>query len=122
LPVTFDVLSGPATVIGDQLNLTGTGTVVVRASQAGSVQFVPASVERSIAAVDAPSLQIERQGSEVRISWASWANDYSLESVAQLEPGASWQPVTTPPVTQGNNLVVVVPAGASPQYFRLRGP
>lgn len=42
LPVTFAVVSGPATVSGDTLTFTGTGPVVVRASQTGNGSFASA--------------------------------------------------------------------------------
>jgi hypothetical protein len=122
LPVAFDLLSGPATLAGNQLNFTGSGTAVVRASQAGNVQFFPVAVERSVTAANEPILYIERQGTDVRIRWPSWANDYSLEFVAQLGSGAPWQPVATSPVAQGDFLVAVVPVGPSQRYFRLRRP
>jgi photosystem II stability/assembly factor-like uncharacterized protein len=48
LPITFSVQSGPATVSGSTLTLTGSGTVVVRASQAGNTNYNAASnVDRS---------------------------------------------------------------------------
>ena len=44
LPVVYTVISGPATVSGNTLTVTGTsGTVQVRASQAGSDTYAPAS-------------------------------------------------------------------------------
>lgn len=43
LPVTYRVVSGPATVAGNLLTLTGPGTVVLRAEEAGDSQFQPAS-------------------------------------------------------------------------------
>lgn len=45
LPVTVTVVSGPATVSGNTITYTGTGQVVLRASQAGSVDFAPASFD-----------------------------------------------------------------------------
>ncbi len=48
LPVSFLVVSGPATLNGNNLTITGAGTVVIRASQAGSYTYLPAqSVEQS---------------------------------------------------------------------------
>lgn len=48
LPVAFEVISGPASLNGNMLTLTGAGTVVVKASQAGDNNFNAAtSVERS---------------------------------------------------------------------------
>jgi hypothetical protein len=48
LPVTFRVLSGPASVAGDRLTLTGTGAVTVRAEQADLLQFKPVALDRTI--------------------------------------------------------------------------
>jgi hypothetical protein len=42
LPVTFSIVSGPATIAGDTITLTGAGAVTVRASQAGNSNFNPA--------------------------------------------------------------------------------
>lgn len=49
LPVSFSIVSGPATLSGNTVSLTGqTGQVVVRASQSGNAQFNPApDVDRS---------------------------------------------------------------------------
>ena len=50
LPVTFTVVSGPATVSGSTVTLTGGGTVTLRASQAGSHEYAAATaVEQSFA-------------------------------------------------------------------------
>ena len=43
LSVVFSVVSGPATVSGNALTLTGTGTVVVAANQSGSANYAAAS-------------------------------------------------------------------------------
>ncbi|MGA9667838.1 MAG: choice-of-anchor D domain-containing protein, partial [Terracidiphilus sp.] len=42
LPVTFSIMSGPATVSGNMLTMTGVGTVVVAANQAGNASFAAA--------------------------------------------------------------------------------
>lgn len=42
LPVSFRIVSGPATVSGNTVTLTGTGTVVVEASQAGNASYAAA--------------------------------------------------------------------------------
>ena len=42
LPVSFSVISGPATNSGSLLTLTGAGTVVIRASQSGNVDYLGA--------------------------------------------------------------------------------
>ncbi len=47
LPVSISIISGPATIIGNTITLTGTtGTVFVQASQAGNEQFNAATTVR----------------------------------------------------------------------------
>jgi gliding motility-associated-like protein len=41
-PVTYAVVSGPATITGNQLTVTGAGTLIIRASQAGNDSYNPA--------------------------------------------------------------------------------
>lgn len=49
LPLTYVVVSGPATIAGNQLTLTGAGIVTVRAMQAGNESYLPAAdVERTL--------------------------------------------------------------------------
>ena len=43
LSPTFTILSGPATISGNTVTLTGVGTVVVRASQAGNTNYAAAT-------------------------------------------------------------------------------
>src|SRR5207248_4797507 len=43
LPVSFSILSGPATISGNTVTITGVGTVTVRASQAGNTNYNPAT-------------------------------------------------------------------------------
>jgi hypothetical protein len=42
LTVTFEVVSGPATVSGNTVTITGAGEVIIRASQQGDDDFIPA--------------------------------------------------------------------------------
>lgn len=42
LPVSFTIVSGPATVSSNTLTLTGAGTVVVSAAQGGDARYLPA--------------------------------------------------------------------------------
>ncbi|WP_178372175.1 MBG domain-containing protein [Chitinophaga jiangningensis] len=48
LPVTYTILSGPATVNGTMITITGAGTVTVRADQAGNTNYNPATDNFSI--------------------------------------------------------------------------
>ena len=47
LPVIFSIVSGPATVKGNIVTLTGPGVVVIKATQAGNDIFNPAEVSQS---------------------------------------------------------------------------
>lgn len=49
LPVSFSIISGPATVTGDQLTLSGAGSITIAAAQAGDALFDPApTVTRTV--------------------------------------------------------------------------
>ena len=54
LPVAFTVISGPAQLDGSSITLTGAGTVVVRASQAGNGLYNEAGLNRSFTVARAP--------------------------------------------------------------------
>ncbi len=48
LPVSLEIVSGPATLSGNSITYTGNGTVVVRATQAGDASFAPTTFTTSI--------------------------------------------------------------------------
>jgi probable HAF family extracellular repeat protein len=48
LPVSLEIVSGPATLSGNSITYTGTGTVVVRASQSGDASYAPATLTTSV--------------------------------------------------------------------------
>ncbi|WP_266366666.1 M4 family metallopeptidase [Tellurirhabdus rosea] len=85
LPVSFSVVSGPATISGNKLTMKGGGKVVVRATQAGNEQYQAATpVERS----------------------------FNVQVVTGLEP--TWQEaVRVYPNPVVSTLTVEVPAGAN---------
>lgn len=56
LPITYSVVSGPATVSGNTLSLTGAGSVTVAASQAGTGFIAPATAQRTFTSV--PTAQV----------------------------------------------------------------
>jgi MBG domain (YGX type)/Bacterial Ig-like domain (group 3)/PQQ enzyme repeat len=57
-PVTITVESGPAVISGDKVTLTGAGTIVLKAEQAGNSKYAPASATRSFVSTH-PTLTIE---------------------------------------------------------------
>jgi hypothetical protein len=53
LPITFSIISGPATISGNIITLTGAGTVVVKASQAGNTNFEGVNAEQTFKVLQA---------------------------------------------------------------------
>jgi uncharacterized protein (TIGR03437 family) len=58
LRVTVSVISGPATIAGNVLTLTGAGVVTLQASQLGDANYLPATPVQQQLQVAAPSLRI----------------------------------------------------------------
>jgi len=55
LPVSFSIISGPATISGSTVTITGAGTVVVEATQAGNINYTAATpVQQSFEVAKAP--------------------------------------------------------------------
>ncbi|MCI0541688.1 MAG: hypothetical protein L0Z50_41350 [Verrucomicrobiales bacterium] len=48
LPASFTLLSGPARLNAGNLELTGPGTITIRAEQAGNERFLPTAIQRSV--------------------------------------------------------------------------
>ena len=84
LPVSFSLISGPATLDGNTLTLDGVvGTVVVRASQGGNAQFHPASdVDQSFFVSEftggGPTGYCETEGNA---PWSEWISNVNFISI-----------------------------------------
>lgn len=53
LPLTYSIVSGPATIVNSTLTLTGAGgTVVVKAEQVGDASYYPVSLTQSFEVID----------------------------------------------------------------------
>ncbi|MBL9207386.1 MAG: multicopper oxidase domain-containing protein [Opitutaceae bacterium] len=68
-----------------------------------------------------PTLQIERRGSQVEISWVNSETDWRLESSPQAG-GTDWQPVPDVPVIVNGLGVVIVREAAAIRFYRLARP
>jgi len=67
-----------------------------------------------------PQLLIQRNRSDVRLSWPTSATGFVLETTSAL--GTAWTPANlVASVVEGNN-VVTAPASASQALYRLRKP
>jgi RHS repeat-associated protein len=88
LAVSFNLVSGPGSVSGSTLTITGVGTVVVSASQAGNANYAAAQVTHSI--VVNPATPV--------INWATPSSiSYGAAlSAAQLNATASYNGASVP--------------------------
>jgi hypothetical protein len=87
LPVSFSVISGPATITGTTMTITGVGTVVVQAAQAGNLYIAAAvpvqqtiTVNPSTAKITSPIKGSTLPGSSVIFTWTkqTGATSYQL--------------------------------------------
>lgn len=99
LPVTLEVVSGPATIQDNIVTITGGGVITIRASQAGNEQYFPASAERSF------TVQKDTQA----ISFSPIADQHRDASIALNAIASSGLPVSYvvtagPAYLEGNTL------------------
>jgi sugar lactone lactonase YvrE len=74
LPVTFSVISGPGTISGNTLTITGVGTVVVAADQAGSTTY-------SVATEVTQSIVINQASQTINFAAPSTPTTYSAKPI-----------------------------------------
>ncbi|MEM8897168.1 MAG: PA14 domain-containing protein, partial [Bacteroidota bacterium] len=112
LPVAFNILSGPATISGNQVTLIGTaGEVRVRASQAGNNTFNPAEAVRSFFVFDDSDPGCSGTGS---ISLETWKNVPGME-IADI-------PLNTNPTSTRNISIFEIEPDTDDEYgSRIRG-
>ena len=110
-PVTFSVLSGPGRISGSTLTITGAGTIIVAADQAGAANYGTASeVQRSIVVSMAAQVITFTQPTSP-IPYGS-AMTFGLSATG----GASGNPVTfslvSGPATINGSAVTILTAGS----------
>jgi len=120
LPVSFKIVSGPATLSGSSITLTATGTVTVEASQGGSEQFAEASpvkqsfVVRSAPTEPEPEMPTGPTVGSGKISSEFWANVKGT--------GVAAVPVASAPTGTGELSLFEAPAQQGYNYGqRIRG-
>ncbi len=124
LPVTFNLVSGPATLAALILSVTGAGNVTVRASQAGNSNYNPAAdADQTFAvlSVVVPSLQVSLSTKEIVFTWPAAAAGFVLESTTTLST-TDWTPVPSAPMVVGDQNVVINPVTGFARFYRLRKP
>jgi len=75
LPVTFSVKSGPGTISGNKLTVTGAGSIVIAADQAGNSTFAPATEVQHTLVVNKATLTVAANN-------ASWTAGKAGQSLA----------------------------------------
>lgn len=125
LPVTYSVVSGPATLSGYELTLTGAGPIVVQADQPGNAFYLPAaSVQQTFTAAKATltvvANQIQRSTTQLNPPALTYyiygfvGNDTQLSATTGQPALVS----NAPPNPPAGNYVITVSAGtlASQNY------
>ena len=81
LPVSYSIISGPATISGNTITLNGTaGTVIVQASQAGNIQYNSTeSVDRVFNVIEnTPASYCDASGAQ---PWQEWISNVTLGDI-----------------------------------------
>ena len=91
LAVSFKIVSGPATISGNTLSITGDGTVVVEASQAGNASFIAAKTVTQSFTVLPASTTCSATGTILREEWRNVSGNNLSDFSFQTTPTSSSQ-------------------------------
>lgn len=120
----------PLSAIADVNNWLGRSQYSADALFAGSYEefriwngpMMPSQVQASFAtgpnALPIPKLDIDVEGTNVRISWPLWGTGFVLQQKTSLDSG-SWAPVAGTPVTGTGSYSLTLPATGQTRFFRL---
>jgi hypothetical protein len=70
----------------------------------------------------APTLTAAKTGNQLVVSWGTNWDGYLLESAKTINPGATWDQATPPPVVVGGYYVVTNAMSRPLLFYRLRHP
>lgn len=125
LPVSFSILFGPAVVDGNIVTVTGTGLVVVRASQPGNAAYAPAPNVDQVLIVTLRENQISelrrfQDGRFGLVFVGEFNRPYRVEYSTNL---ADWLPMSTNLVNSLGTLEVTDGAGTNQarRFYRVKG-
>ncbi len=128
LPVSFTVVSGPATVTENLLTLTGSGRVLVRAEQAGNAQFLPAGAEVSVNVVEPeepPVIELPPPGADGKLTLevtAGAGQEVIVETTPDLNTWTEAQRVTGQGSGTPVRVTITPQAGVEARFWRVRRP
>ena len=102
LPVTYSVASGPGTIVGSTLTLTGAGTITVQASQAGNSNYSAATPVSLTVVVNPSSQTISFSPIQAQVA------ETSIQLMASSSSGlvVSYTVVSGPATASGNTLTL----------------
>lgn len=122
LPVNFTVVSGPGTVVGNQLVFSAPGEIRVRAEQPGDATFLPAGpVERSILITADPRIRPETvtRRDPNQLEFRVVAQPGQPFSVLASEDLGKWLVISSHVATEDESLITVTLSAAA-RFFRVR--
>lgn len=94
------------------------------ASLVGLQGFAVQAPTRPTIAISATRATAQLSGADEALSyliqWPADGTTYDLESSADPNPSAQWQPVATAPVLNGSNYSVTIAVQSTPSFFRLK--
>jgi hypothetical protein len=103
------------------LTITGTGTVTVQATQAGSSTYNAAtSVNQSFVVYAPPAVSLALTSANLVLAWTTNVGGYTLLSTTNLATAGSWQTVTPSPVIVNGQYVVTNALSGRGMYYRLK--
>ncbi|QJB31865.1 gliding motility-associated C-terminal domain-containing protein [Chitinophaga oryzae] len=88
LPVTYAVVSGPATVSGSTINITGAGTVTIAAKQAGDGNYDPAQQETQTFRISKAVLTVTANNKTRAYKQANPLLDYTITGFVNGDGGS----------------------------------
>ena len=107
LTVTFQVVSGPATIAGNVVTLTGTGLVTIRASQSGGSDFISATpVDQSFTVTKGTPVITWNNPADIVYSAA--LDGAQLNATASVGGSMTYTPAAGTVLNAGSNQVLSV--------------
>ena len=117
LPVSYKVTSGPATVSGNVLTITGAGSVTVQACQTGNTEYAPAApVQQTFTVNQAPTVVIWSNPAAITYGTALSAAQLNATTNPACAGTYMYTPAATTVLNAGSQTLSVLFTPANPNY------